>query len=391
MFLMYVSAILALILAMALISVNFLYDGEGKAKIYKILTAADLVTILGIIGGFSMRAHLPNAAVDFLGSFATVFLISQLACGALVILALIIRAIYRKLNPAPEYSPARRRALKWGLLYPLASLAITLYGNRVERFNVVDRFFDIPVKKLPLELNGFKIAQISDIHLGAYFSLERLELLLQRAAEAKPDILTITGDIFDDNSMNDKAIQLVNSFCDKFNHGIYYIHGNHEHFRGIQRIEAELAKTKIHWLVNQSAHVISNLYVIGVDYPPASPITKSGERGDLDNVFYQQMRSFVEKALSKVPYDATVILLAHHPEFFDAAVEKNIPLTLMGHTHGEQLGIFGKPIFNVFKYSRGMYQNEDCYGYVSVGCGSWFPIRIGCPPEIAYFTLTNKV
>ncbi len=390
MFLVYVSTILALILVLGLISVNFLYTGD-KRRLYRILTAVDLIIILGVIGGFVIRAHLPNKAVDFLGSFATVFLISQLACGGMVIVALIIRALYRKFHKPTKFSPARRRALKWGLLYPIMSLAITLYGNRIERFNFVDRFFDIPIKNLPLELDGFKIAQISDIHLGAYFSLEQLENLLKRVAEAKPDLLAITGDIFDDNSINDKAIQLVNSFCDKFKHGIYYIHGNHEHFRGIQHIEAELAKTKIHWLVNQSANVTSNFYVLGVDYPSGAPIMKSGGRDDLDEYFYRQMREFIERARANVPADATMILLAHHPEFFDAAVEKKIPLTLMGHTHGEQLGIFGKAIFNVFKYSRGMFEQDDCYGYVSVGCGSWFPIRIGCPPEIAYFTLTNKI
>lgn len=388
MFLVFMSGVVALILALALVSVNFLLADEMKRQVYKILTALDALLLLGLLGSFVLRDRLPNELIDLLGSVATVFLVSQLLCAAMVILAVIVRAIYRRVQKPTAYSPARRRALKWGMLYPIMALAISLYGNRVERFEVVSRFYSIPVKKLPPELEGFKIAQISDIHLGAYFSLERLEKLLNQIAAAQPDLLAITGDIFDDSSMNAKAIQLVNSFCGRFKYGIYYCHGNHEHFRGIQRIEAQLAQTNIHWLVNQSAQVTSNLYVIGVDYPPSAPIMKSGGRGEADVLFYNQMKDYVDKALVGVPYNSVVVLLAHHPEFFDAAVSKNIPLTLAGHTHACQ--IIGGSLLNLFRYTYGLFENEDCHLYVSAGVGGWFPIRLGCPPEVVYFTLTAK-
>lgn len=389
MFLMVTAGFLALILFLGLISVNFLWTGENKTRVFKLLTLADLLLIIIIFGGFLIREVIPSSAVEILGSFSTVFLMTQLICGGLVIIALTVRAIYRKFHKPTPYNPARRRALKYSLLYPAMSLAISLYGNRIERMNIVDRFFDIPIKNLPADLQNFTVAQISDIHLGAYFSLERLEKLLNRIAAAKPDILAITGDIFDDVEINDAAIKLVNSYCEKFKYGIYYCHGNHEHFRGIQHIEAELAKTKIHWLVNQSARVTSNLYVLGVDYPPAAPVMKSGGRGQQDKIFADQMRDYLEKSLANVPYNATVILLAHHPEFFDAATLKNIPLTLTGHTHGAQ--IWGLHLLEVFKYTRGMFQKDDSYCYVHSGCGSWFCFRLLTPPEVAYFKLVNKV
>ncbi|MBO4401554.1 MAG: metallophosphoesterase [Selenomonadaceae bacterium] len=388
MFLVTLSGILALILALALVSVNFLCAEERRARLYKFFIGADLLVVAGMIVTFALRNFLSNHVVDFLGSFVTVFILSQLICGALVVLALIVRAIYRKFHKPAAFSPSRRRALRWGLLYPLMGLAVSLYGNRIERMKMVDRRFEIPVNKLPPELQGLRIAQISDIHLGAYFSLERLESLLQRIADAQPDLLAITGDIFDDNSMNDKAIRLVDSFTDKFKYGIYYCHGNHEHFRGIERIEERLAKTKIHALINGSAQVASNLYVAGVDYPPAAPIMKSGGRGDLDEKFFAQMKEYLDKALEKVPYDANVILLAHHPEFFDAAVNKKIPLTLAGHTHACQ--VWGLHLLGLFKYTYGMFQREDSFLYVHSGCGSWFPFRLGLPPEIAWFTLRTS-
>ena len=390
MFLIYVFGILALIIALALISVSFLLDGRSKRRLYKIILYVDFAIILITIGGFSLRADLPLTLIDAFGSFSTVFLVTQLICGLLVPVAILIRAVYRKFHKPTPYNQERRKLLAYGLVYPLMSLAISLYGNRIERLETVERFFDIPVKKLPPELDGFKIAQISDVHIGAYFSLEQLKNLLQQAVDGKPDLLAITGDIFDNVSMNPDAIKLVDSFTDKFKYGIYYCHGNHEHHRGITAIEAELRRTKIHWLVNRSAKVTGNLYVLGVDYPPSSPIMSSGGRGDLDKKFEEQKREFVTKALEGVPYDSVCILLAHHPEFIDNGAEKNIPLTLTGHTHGGQVGILGHTLLPIFKYTRGMFIHDDSYGYVHPGNGSWFPFRLGCPPEIAYFTLRLK-
>ena len=390
MFLIYVSAFLGFILFLALISVHFILDSDRKKILYRFFVVTDLAIIFIMFGGFILRANFPDIVINYFGSFASVFFMTQLICGGLVIFALIVRAIYRKFHKPTNYNPERRRALKWGLFYPLLALATSLYGNRIERLSEVENFFDIPIKNLPPELENFKIAQISDVHLGAYFSLERLENLLQKISDAKPDLLAITGDIFDDNKINSKAIQLVNSFCDKFKFGIFYIHGNHEHHRGIASIEAELHKTKIHWLVNSSENVTSKRFILGVDYPPTAPIMSSGGRGDLDEKFYQQKRDFVEQALKNVPYDAVCILLAHHPEFIDDGAEKNIPLTLTGHTHGGQIGIFGLSLVPVFKYTRGMVRNENSFGYVHVGNGSWFPFRLGCSPEIAYFTLRKN-
>ena len=381
------AGILAFILFLGLISANFLWTGENKKRALKILTGIDLILSLISLIGFLLRNQIPGVAVNIVGSCITVFFMAQLICGVLVIIALIIRAIYRKFHKPTPYNEERRRALKYSLLYPVMSLAVSLYGNRIERMNIVDRFFEIPIKNLPPDLQNFTVAQISDVHLGAYFSLERLESLLDRIAVAKPDILTITGDIFDDVNLNDAAIKLVDSYCDKFKYGIYYCHGNHEHFRGITHIAQELSKTKINWLVNESAHVTSNLYILGVDYPPAAPVMKSGGRGEKDDLFYSQMQDYLEKSLKGIPYNATVILLAHHPEFFDYAAPKNIPLTLTGHTHGAQ--IWGLHLLEVFKYTRGMYQKDNCYCYVHAGCGSWFCFRFLTPPEVAYFTLKN--
>lgn len=389
MFILLVALLLGAVMAIALGSIRFLFSEHIAKRFYRLFALADLTFIIIILGGWWLRTLVPQWFVSFFGNVATVFLMAQLICGFLVICAVVARFFYRKFHKPTKFDPARRKMLAHGIIYPFLSLAMTLYGNRIEKNYDVDNFYDVAIKNLPHELENFRIAQISDLHLGAYFSLERLESLLQRIADAKPDILAITGDIFDDVVMNPAAIKIVDAFTDKFKHGIYYIHGNHEHFRGIQAIEAGLAQTKIHWLVNSSENVMSKLFIVGVDYPSRAPVTSTADK-ERENLFIEARRNFMDKALENVPDDAIKILLAHHPEFIDDGAERNCALTLTGHTHGSQFGIFGIPLFPVFKYTRGVVKIGDSFGYVHVGNGSWFPFRLGCPPEIAYFTLKAK-
>ena len=386
MFIIITAALLGGIMALALVSIKFLLSEHLAKKFYKIFALADLAVIVVIIGGWFVRSLVPEGFVSVFGNVATIFLMAQLICGGIVICAVIVRFFYRKFNPPTKFDPARRRMLAYSFLYPLMSLAVALYGNRIEKNSDVENFYDVPIKNLPPDLEGFRLAQISDIHLGAYYSLERLESLLKRVADSKPDLLAITGDIFDDVQMNPAAIKLVDSFTDKFKFGIYYIHGNHEHFRGIHQIEQMLKQTKINLLVNRSKNVFGKLYILGVDYPSRAPVTSSSDK-ETENRFREVRHSYVEGAMVNVPEDAVKILLAHHPEFIDDGAERNFALTLTGHTHGSQFGIFGKPLFPVFKYTRGIVKIGDSIGYVHVGNGSWFPFRFGCPPEIAYFTL----
>ena len=388
MFIIITAIILGGIMALALVSIKFLLSDHLAKKFYRLFAPADLAFIVVIIGGWWLRALVPDWFIAIFGNVATIFLMAQLICGVLVLGAVVARFFWRKFHKPTKFDPARRRMLAHGMIYPLMSLAVSLYGNRIEKNSDVENFFDVPIKNLPPELDGFRLAQISDIHLGAYFSLERLENLLQRIADAKPDMLAITGDIFDDNAMNPAAIKIVDAFTDKFKFGIYYIHGNHEHFRGIRAIEQMLAQTKIHVLINRAENVTSKLYVLGVDYPSRAPVTSAAD-DEREKLFAAARKNFVDQASENVPDDAIKILLAHHPEFIDDGAERNFALTLTGHTHGSQFGIFGVPLFPVFKYTRGVVKIGDSFGYVHVGNGSWFPFRLGCPPEIAYFTLRS--
>ena len=275
----------------------------------------------------------------------------------------------------------RRRFLQRAALYPAALAAAGAYGTQYEPYHMVENRYTVPAGGgFP---PGYRIAQISDVHLGRFFDLEDLRRLLDHIAADGPDMLAITGDLFDDEERNAEAAKVLDAYCASFPDGIWFCLGNHEHFRGLEAIKAMLAKTKVHTLYNEAGKVEGRgFWVAGVDYP------MQHEKQE----FQRLKQEFLAKAVEKIPQEerASTILLAHHPEFIDNAAEEELALALTGHTHGGQIGILGVSLFPVFKYMRGFVRIGETLGYVHCGNGSWFPCRIGCPPETAYFTIAPK-
>lgn len=378
MFFVFTLALTAIVVSLSVFALRYVIDGTSRGRAAKLLILVDLAAVFAPL------------AMRNTGIFAEVLRLSlflytaQAVFFVLVLVAAGIRTVKDKFtSPVSPLDPERRRLLKKAILYPAGALAVAGYGSFWESERTTEREYQIPVADLPDNLRGFRLAQLSDVHLGAFCPLVKLQKLLDRTVAAHPDMLVLTGDIFDDVTLNDAAIGLVDSYTDKFPCGIWYCHGNHEYFRGIKHIESLLRQTGIHLLVNTAQTVIDGerpLVALGVDYP------KHRE----ETLFLADKRAYVNDAMAHVPPNAVTILLAHHPEFIDDGAEHNIPLTLTGHTHGGQICLFGYPLFPLFKYNRGMIRTGDCYGYVHCGNGSWFPCRIGCPPEIAYFTLVNK-
>ncbi len=303
--------------------------------------------------------------------------ITFLAILFIIIPAAAASMIYRKI----PVDKNKRRFLKGVALYPAAMAAGSAYGYHYERKQQVKRYYEV---KFPagLGLSGLTLAQISDVHLGKFFSLDDLRRLLARVAEDEPDMLVVTGDLFDDVNMNPEAAKVLDEAVDLFPKGIYFAIGNHEYYRNWGRTASFLKNTRVHMLVGRAEKVAgTNLWLAGAEY--------SFSRDD--ESFMQEKAALTQKAVKEIPEAELkqTILLAHHPEFIDDGASLGIPLTLTGHTHGGQFGIFGLPVVPAYKYNRGMVKIGSCLGYVHSGNGSWLPIRIGCPPEIAYFRIVE--
>lgn len=291
-----------------------------------------------------------------------------------------------KQDTETEGGLSRREFLRNSLAaLPVGALGITAYCVYSGGSNVTLQKYSLSFPKLPVEFNGLKIVQLSDTHIGAYFSLEKLDEVLKMAIAEKPDLLVITGDLIDDLALLDGTMERLAAVQSHIPHGIYYCWGNHEYFRDINKIRQALKNSPVKLLENNGITVLEKdkpLHLIGVDYPWAKTASEQIE----------ERSKMMGKVLASVPPDTFTIMLSHHPDFILNAFDNRIPLTLTGHTHGGQVSLFGVSLLPVkYRFMRGIYRQNDMYGYVSVGTGHWMPFRLGCPAEISVFTLNKMI
>ncbi len=369
MFFLIICVVLAFMMLAFLFALRYACEGRALSRLRRGVLALDLVLAAAFLA-LDSPLHIGVAG---LGGVVVFLFMAQLLAALLLLLAAGLRGAWRRMLRAP-YDGSRRRVLARAALFPAIGAGASLYGVTAGRHGTVEHFYDIPMKGLApgAELT---IAQLSDIHLGAYFDTADLAALLEQVAARRPELLAITGDLFDDASQNEEAARILGEHAADFPLGIYFILGNHEYFRGVNRTISYLQRTPVHFLRNSSERLENGLHIAGTDYP-------------MDRKNFEALkRAYAQETMAGIPPEAPTVLLAHHPEFIDDGVELGADLTLTGHTHGSQFGFFGLPLFPVFKYTRGFVHVGDSTGYVHVGNGSWFPFRLGCPPEIAYFHL----
>ena len=362
----------------------FLLSGEIFSQTVKKSARRKLLVIDLIIAAVFFIVYPSVMTKDYGGILAEItvlWFVLQLFLIILAVIVKLLRLIYEKTKGAPV-DESRRRFLRGCIWVPAISGA--LYGGLYEKNHIEFTNIDIDAGDYT-RLNRLKIAQLSDVHLGRFFSVKQLQDVLNQIIQQRADMLVLTGDIFDSarGSDNDEAIKVLNAYSQFFPFGVYFCWGNHEHYRGIEQLKEELEKTNIQILKNAAVKVLSGdkpFYVMGVDFAT----------GDMEDDVVALREAYVEEALATVPDNAYKILLAHHSIFIDEAVKYNINLTLTGHTHGGQFGFMGIPVFPMFKYMRGLVEQNGCIGYINRGAGSWFPFRIGCPPEVTFFNFKAK-
>lgn len=297
----------------------------------------------------------------------------------------------RRSSAAPAKAAAHvnleRRSLlvTAGRAVPLVAVGTASAGVASGSSGFVVREQEVRVRNLPAALDGFRIGQITDIHVGPFISPEYVRASVQAMDDAGVHLQVMTGDLADDLEQLDETLAALET-C-RAPHGMLAILGNHEHWRGLEAFLAgyeALAKrgAPVRLLVDE-AHVIEHsgerLRVVGVDYPMTgrNPFTRA-----------QRMRQSAEVAFQGVAPGETVLCLAHHPSFFPYAAERGACLTLSGHTHGGQVAVLGIPLFGfAFEFMLGRYRQKDSHLYVSGGTGHWLPFRIGVPPEVTIVTL----
>jgi len=229
-------------------------------------------------------------------------------------------------------------------------------------------------RDLPEELEGLKIFHLSDPHLHHYVTISDLEEVLSAAEKFQPDITLVTGDIADDLNLLPDAINLIEQLNSPL--GAFASLGNHEYFRGVERVKRIFEKSHIPLLVDEGVVVpVGNLkLMIGGADDPVRMRVRSVE-------FF---RASIDYLLSRQPLGDFSILMSHRPYALDYASEKEFDMVLAGHTHGGQIGFMGRSVFESVwpdRYLWGEYSMGKTKLYTSSGMGHWFPFRLGCPCE----------
>ncbi len=255
--------------------------------------------------------------------------------------------------------------------------ALAALGYAGSRRLVVRRFV-AALPDLPAGLEGLRLVQLSDLHVGPHTPRRHLEAVRRAVEEARPDLLAVTGDLVDDYPGD------VECYREAFGAlraplGVFAIPGNHEIYTGWAAMRSRLERLPLTLLVNDAAAVErggARFTVVGTGDP-------AGGRGEAG--------PDLERAFAKAPPDGFVLALAHNPALWPALAARQVNLTLSGHTHWGQLAIprldwcLASPFLEL---AMGAHARGRSLLYIHPGSNYWgLPFRIGTPAEVAVITL----
>lgn len=234
----------------------------------------------------------------------------------------------------------------------------------------------VHVAGLPRALDGYVIAQISDIHAGLYVRERLLDEGFALVRRARPDLLVATGDLVDFDAAY--APLIARRLADAApRDGVAAILGNHDYYAGAGAVLGALRATGVTTLVNEARVVRAGdgggFALLGVDDLRARRYGGAGPR--------------LERALAEVPGDRPRILLSHQPPTVDRWAGQ-VALQLSGHTHGGQINPGFCPADLLLEYVAGEYRVGGTVLYVNRGFGTVGPpSRVDCPPEVTRVVL----
>lgn len=246
---------------------------------------------------------------------------------------------------------------------------------QLDRFRI--RSMELALPTLPAELDGLRIALVSDMHVGTFTNGRAVKRIVEETSRLQADLVLLPGDLIN-NSLSDlsDALDAVSNMQSRY--GAYLSVGNHDLIENdaefVRRVKARLPL-----LVDESRIIPIRGHLVQL----------LGLRWEREE---HRIDASVRWVGRRINPGAFPILLAHHPHAFDAAAAAGIPLTVSGHTHGGQLMLTDSVGFGsmMYRYWSGLYRKPEHNGaslVVSNGVGNWFPLRVGAPAEIIHLTL----
>ena len=234
---------------------------------------------------------------------------------------------------------------------------------------------EIPLTRLPPELDGYTIVHISDVHLGRTIGRAFAERIVRIANSLHGDLISITGDLVDGSV--DQLRDVVAPFGGlRARHGVWLVTGNHEYYVDVNSWIMKLNHMGIRVLRNERVAIGSD--AVGFDLAGVDDWEANVEGHGHD----------LGRALEGCNASRLLVLLAHQPRSVVEASELGVDLQLSGHTHGGQLWPGNWFVRLQQPYVAGLHLHNDTYLYVNRGAGYWGPpMRVGSKPEIARVVL----
>jgi uncharacterized protein len=269
-------------------------------------------------------------------------------------------------EPLPEVELARLRGLGVLGVVGLGTAVGMLSAARGPRLRRVE----VRLRRAAPALDGFRIVQITDLHIGPILRRTFLASVVARVNALEPDLVAVTGDLVD-GSVDSLAPELDPLRELRSRHGAFYVSGNHERYSGHGAWLREIAARGLRVLRGERLrieHGAGALELAGVD--DAAP------------------REELEKALADRDPTLPLVLLAHDPLTFRSAAPLGVDLQLSGHTHGGQIWPFRYLVRLAQPWVSGLHSSGAAQLYVSRGTGFWGPpMRLFAPAEITEITL----
>jgi predicted MPP superfamily phosphohydrolase len=265
-----------------------------------------------------------------------------------------------------------------GCVATAGGLAGYQYSLRVETEWLAVEKVQIPLKKLKPALKGFKIVQLSDIHLHPFTQIDFVQKTVTTVNALQPDLTVVTGDYVLQSADSIFELAPVLASLDA-KYGVFTILGNHDLWTDAKVVRAGLREGGLPVLRNEGLTLDIGgeaIYLAGVD---------DGWSGQPD------LNAALVNRLSEIP----TILLAHEPDLADTfSLDGRVSLQLSGHSHGGQVRFpsLGAPILPYLgrKYDQGLYEVNGMWLYTNRGIGVIGPpVRFNCRPEVTEMTLVG--
>ncbi|MFK0067880.1 metallophosphoesterase [Streptomyces sp. NPDC091046] len=232
----------------------------------------------------------------------------------------------------------------------------------------------VPLARLPRAAHGFRIAVVSDIHLGPVLGRGFAQKVVDTINSTQPDLIAVVGDLVD-GSVKDLGPAAAPLAQLKARHGAYFVTGNHEYFSGAEQWVAEVRRLGLLPLENARTE-LPHFDLAGVNDVAGED---EGRGPDYDRALGDRDRS------------RACVLLAHQPVQIHDAVDHGVDLQLSGHTHGGQLWPGNLIAGAANPTLAGLERYGDTQLYVSRGAGAWGPpTRVGAPSDITVIQLASR-